>query len=383
MLKVNELFAGIGAFREALIRTGIPHEVVGISEIDKYAIKSYEAIYGETRNYGDISKVDKLDYADLWTYGFPCQDISVAGKQAGIEKGKTRSGLLYEVERLLEKSKECGELPKYLMLENVKNLVGKKFKAQFEEWLQKLDELGYNTYRKVLNAKNYGIPQNRERVFAISIRKDIDTGYEFPIGFDNGKRLKDILESEVDEKYYLSDKIQQRLKITDPTFTKNIIGTTICIAASRGRNPENPSDRTVGNPTVQRLEINKNGISNTLTTVQKDNYVVEPMIIDPQGRLNKQCTPRNFCPTLRAQTHGNLPQVTYPNTDFRIRKLTPLECWRLMGFADDQFRKAAKVNSNSQLYKQAGNSIVVNVLEAIIGNLLVKERSDYLDTLLD
>lgn len=480
MLKVNELFAGIGAFREALIRIGIPHEVVGISEIDKYAIKSYEAIYGKTKNYGNISKVDKLDYADLWTYGFPCQDISVAGKQAGIEKGKTRSGLLYEVERLLEKSKECGELPKYLMLENVKNLVGKKFKPQFEEWLQKLDELGYNSYWQVLNAKNYGIPQNRERVFAISIRKDIDTGYEFPIGFDNGKRLKDILETEVDEKFYLSsnkvnlfmkqgnvnpsgngmngnvctsdicntlttnkgegpkyadDGVSPTLntmqggnrqpKVLIPQATKqgyiecNILGVadlsfpdsktrrgrvqengeicptltagtqdlcyidTPCIAASRGRNPQNPSDRTIGSPTEQRLEINKNGTSNTITTVQKDNYVVEPMIIDPQGRLNKQCTPRNFCPTLRAQTHGNLSQVTYPNTDFRIRKLTPLECWRLMGFTDDQFRKAAKVNSNSQLYKQAGNSIVVNVLEAILGNLLVEERSDWLDTLLD
>lgn len=101
MLTVNELFAGIGAFRKALIRLGIPHEVVGISEIDKYAIKSYNAIYGETRNYGDISKVERLDYADLWTYGFPCQDISLAGQLKGIVKGETRSGLLYEVQRLL------------------------------------------------------------------------------------------------------------------------------------------------------------------------------------------------------------------------------------------------------------------------------------------
>ena len=402
MLKVNELFAGIGAFREALIRTGIPHKIVGISEIDKYAIKSYEAIYGKTKNYGDISKVDKLDYADLWTYGFPCQDISVAGKQAGIEKGKTRSGLLYEVERLLEKSKECGELPKYLMLENVKNLVGKKFKPQFEEWLQKLDELGYNSYWQVLNAKNYGVPQNRERVFVISIRKDIDTGYEFPVGFDNGKRLKDILESEVDEKYYISDRKtegfiekileknqevsycidanywkgttpeqfikksrrqlvvveQKKLKALIPQATKqgciecNIPGVAdLSFPDSKTRrggvqeNGEICPTLTAENPTEQRLEVNKNGTSNTITTVQKDNYVLEPK--------------------------------------FRIRKLTPLECWRLMGFADNQFYKAESVNSNSQLYKQAGNSIVVNVLEAIIGNLLVEERSDWLDTLLD
>src|SRR5574344_2435523 len=203
MLTVNELFAGIGSQAAALERLGIDYKIVGIAEIDKYAIKSYEAIHGPARNYGDISKIEKLDYADFWTYSFPCQDISVAGKQMCINE-KTRSGLLYQVERLLEVSKKCNELPKYLMLENVKNLVGKKFKPQFESWIKRLDELGYNTYWKVLNAKNYGIPQNRERAFAISIRKDVDTGYEFPIGFDNGKRLKDILESEVDEKYYLN-----------------------------------------------------------------------------------------------------------------------------------------------------------------------------------
>lgn len=164
MIKVNELFSGIGAFRKALERLNIPHEIVGISEIDKYAIKSYDAIYGETRNYGDISKVNKLDYADLWTYGFPCQDISVAGQQQGIVKGETRSGLLYEVQRLLTTSALNDELPKYLILENVKNLVGKRFKADFDSWLQWLKELGYNNYWQVINAKDCGIPQNRESI---------------------------------------------------------------------------------------------------------------------------------------------------------------------------------------------------------------------------
>ena len=298
-------------------------KVVGIAEIDKYAIKSYEAIHGKIRNYGDISKIEKLDYADFWTYSFPCQDISVAGRQRGINEN-TRSGLLYQVERLLNVSKEHDELPKYLMLENVKNLVGKQFKPQFDEWIKRLDDLGYNTYWKVLNAKNYGIPQNRERVFAISIRKDIDTGYEFPQGFELKLRLKDILESEVDEKYYLSaEKVDLFLKqgntnpsgkgmngnvpgVADLSFPDSktrrgrvqengtvcptlTAGTqdicyidTPCIAASRGRNPENPSDRTVGSPTEQRLEINQNGTSNTITTVQKDNYVVEPNVLSPK-----------------------------------------------------------------------------------------------------
>lgn len=207
MLTVNELFAGIGAFRKALIRLGIPHEVVGISEIDKYAIKSYNAIYGETRNYGDISKVERLDYADLWTYGFPCQDISLAGQLKGIVKGETRSGLLYEVERLLAQSALDDEMPKYLIMENVKNLVGKKFRADFDTWLEWLDQMGYNNYWQVLNAVDYGIPQNRERVFCVSIRKDIDTGYTFPSPIESDEVLMDKLEprEDIDEKYFLSN----------------------------------------------------------------------------------------------------------------------------------------------------------------------------------
>lgn len=205
MLKVNELFSGIGAFRKALERLNIPHEIVGISEVDKYAIMSYEAIFGETRNYGDISKVRKLDYADLWTYGFPCQDISLAGNQAGIVKGQTRSGLLYEVQRLLGVASVYDELPKYLILENVKNLVGKKFLPAFQDWISWLDSMGYNTYWQVLNAKHYGIPQNRERVFAVSVRKDVDRGYQFPDPILLTKSMFDFLEDEVDEKYYISD----------------------------------------------------------------------------------------------------------------------------------------------------------------------------------
>ena len=161
-LTVNELFSGIGAQRKAFERLGIPHDVVGISEIDKYAIQSYEAMFGKTRNYGDMCTAPRLDYADLWTYSFPCQDISVAGNQKGISEG-TRSGLLYQVQRLLEVAKDEGTLPKYLLLENVKNLVGKKFKSQFDNWLFYLDQLGYDTYWHILNAKYYGIPQNRER----------------------------------------------------------------------------------------------------------------------------------------------------------------------------------------------------------------------------
>lgn len=220
MIKVNELFSGIGAFRKALENLKIPHEIVGISEIDKYAIKSYEAIYGGTMNYGDILGIDKLDYADLWAYGFPCQDISVAGRGAGIVKGETRSGLLYEVERLLLKSQKSDELPKYLVMENVKNLVSKKFMVDFERWLEFLESLGYMNYWQVLNAKDYGIPQNRERVFCISILGDKE--FVFPEKQPLKLRLKDLLENEVDEKFYLSQKQIHKIKIS--TFDMQRLG---------------------------------------------------------------------------------------------------------------------------------------------------------------
>ena len=131
------------------------------------------ALHGETKNLGDITKITELPKADMWTYSFPCTDISVAGRLEGLAKGSgTRSGLLWEVERLLNKAKEQDRMPKYLLLENVKNLVGKSFRADYDKWLAFLSGLGYKNYWKVLNAKNYGIPQNRERVFCISTLDD-------------------------------------------------------------------------------------------------------------------------------------------------------------------------------------------------------------------
>ena len=148
MLRVFEVFAGYGSQSIALRNLGIEYEVVAISEIDKYAIKAYEAIHGPTLNLGDISKikVEDIPEHDLFTYSYPCQSISVAGKQEGMIKGKTRSGLLYECERIIEHCR-----PKYLLLENVKNLVGKMFKPRFDKWLDYLESLGYTNYWKVLN----------------------------------------------------------------------------------------------------------------------------------------------------------------------------------------------------------------------------------------
>ena len=199
-LKVFEAFSGYRSQSIALRNLGIKHEVVAISEIDKYAIKASEAIQGPVLNLGDISKIDVKDIPehDLFTYSYPCQSISVAGKQEGMIKGKTRSGLLYECERIIEHCR-----PKYLLLENVKNLVGKKFKPQFDEWLEYLEGLGYTNYWKILNAKDFNVPQNRERVFVVSILSE-HRPYEFPKPMPLTKCISDILEDEVDEKYYMN-----------------------------------------------------------------------------------------------------------------------------------------------------------------------------------
>ena len=208
MLNVLSLFSGIGAFEKALENLGIPHNVLAYCEIDKYASKAYSIIHNipEEKNLKDVTKVDILDIderVDLITYGFPCQDISNAGKQKGFtdENGeRTRSGLFFEALRIIDDYR-----PKFAIAENVKALVSKKFTEEFKTVLESLDEVGYNNYYAVLNAKDYGIPQNRERVFIISIRKDIDKGFEFPGPIPLELKLKDLLEDEVDDKYYLSD----------------------------------------------------------------------------------------------------------------------------------------------------------------------------------
>lgn len=468
-IRVLEAFSGIGTQRMALRNLGIPHEVVAISEIDKFAINSYQAIHGETLNLGDIEqvRVEDIPDHDLFTYSFPCQAISVAGKQKGLEEGSgTTSSLLWECQKVIE-----GKMPKYLLMENVKNLVGKKFKPFFDEWLDYLEGLGYTNYWKVLNSRDFGVAQNRERVFVVSILGEHEP-YVFPEPQELTVRLKDILETNVDEKFYLKSEQTKRLvqnsnylqgaietpkinilahrksyrrntQVFDPNGLTETLDTgqgggrghyTIdlpAIGASRGRNPENPSDRTVGAPTEQRLEINTRGISNTLTTVQKDNYVIESIATDkiirvgnvnPSGRgMNGEVvSDKGISPTLTTnkgeggkvmisnedgssefligstQKNAGVTDGTYSTTltasmgtggghvpmhnlteNYRIRKLTPLECFRLMGVCDDDFYKAEEVNSNSQLYKQAGNAIVVNVLEGIFGELFSATKNKH------
>lgn len=495
MMKLRTLFSGIGSPESALKNLGVDYELVDFCEIDKYAVKSYCAIHGvdESKNLGDISKVwgRDLSYADMLIWGFPCTDISVAGKQAGIVEGETRSGLYYEGLRILKET-----LPKYSIIENVKNLVGKKFKAEFHQMLADIEELGYTNYWQVLNAKNYGIPQNRERVFIVSIRNDVDTGFEFPQGFDNGLRLKDFLEDEVDEKFYISQEKTEKLisqlknktnapigvnvsnqatvldKETDIASTllardykgfgnQSMTGVAIpCITPDREEKRQNGrrfkedgdpmftltgQDRhgilqvgmldIKGNEQVRRV-YSEDGLSPTLNTMAggnrqpkvavreatKQGYAIaeegdsiniqfpnsdtrrgrvgkgvaqtletscnqaviakdKPVLVGGIGEKNfgKQYRQGNrvydseaVAMCLHSQPVGNAGGNSYLyQTGYRIRKLTPKECFRLMGFSDEEFQRCVDAGvSNSQLYKQAGNSIVTDVLYYIFKNLL-------------
>ena len=393
MLRVFEAFSGIGTQRMALRNLGIEHEVVGISEIDKYAIQSYEAIHGETKNFGDISKVnpETLPDFDLFTYSFPCQDLSIAGQKAGLVKGQTRSGLLYECEKIIETKR-----PKYLLLENVKNLVGKAFRSEFEAWLVYLESLGYTNYWQVLNAKHYGVPQNRERVFVVSILGE-HSPYEFPQPIPLTRAIKDILEPEVEEKYYLNkpfklvnkghqaEFLNMTFEQTARIYSEDHVMRTIS-AKDRGQNNILVRAQVEGLNTQNGRVYDLNGICATLDTMQGGHR--QPKVLEPQleqvavleGKFEQGTrvySEQGVAPTVMAGTRKtctggyNGPKVL-SEKDFRVRKLMPIECWRLMGISDEDFYLAKGTGmSNTQLYRQAGNAIVVDVLEALFRQLFL------------
>lgn len=502
-MKVLELFGGIGACSKALERLGIDYEIADYVEIDKYAVKSFNAIHNTNFEPQDITTWDKDIEVDLIMHGSPCQDFSLAGKQAGGDEGSgTRSSLMYETIRIVEKLK-----PKYVIWENVKNVISKKHIHNFNNYITRMSELGYTSYYQILNAKDYGIPQNRERVFTVSIlgnesyefpkekelekipldfiEKDVDTKYnltdknikhyqrEFgskgkelnlyePIptltasmGTGGGNipyftfppkqklklKLKDMLEDEVDEKYYLSDKminffykneqVQKekgngfRFNVTDG----NVIAKTITTRAGSRMDDnflkikeatkqgykeafEGDGVNISSRMKYQRGNVQKESIQTITTSGGNDRGVV---IKSKCKRLESLVEKTDFeegkvlnMDLYNQTTNENISQcLTEPHHNsqrlfdgLRIRKLTPKECWRLMGFDDEDFEKAKWYTkeetdkiigtqypknktkkvfskdgrlermSNTQLYKQAGNSIVVNVLEAILRRLL-------------
>lgn len=530
-IRLFEAFSGVGCQAMALKRITDNYELVGFSEIDKPAIQSYEAIHGEVRNYGDITKMTEIPPCDIFTWSFPCTDLSKAGKQKGLDG--TRSGLVYEVLRLLRDTAEfvpfhrhipkhskiisvgyteyyqpipnTSKLPKVLIMENVVDLVQVKFVNAFNEIQAELEQLGYTNYNEVLNAKDYGIPQNRERVFMVSILKDEENehySYDFPEPKKLELRLKDMLEDEVDEKYYLSEKALEGLqkttfncaKLESRTEDENGIMPTIC--ARDYKDPKLVKVAQLDGFESSGRIYDENGLAPTINTMgggqrepkiaiktwndetkayktkeddmPRDRIYLEdsvgftittnesqmPSIIQKargynKGGIHKECPPitsnsfqeNNFVAIPEATKKGyaeahdgdgvylNRPHQkrgvvqkdmiqtlktsgddigvvvaaeirtdegirTFDDNNMgalrttgscgdkaiielssrnnlRIRKLSPKECWRLMGISDDDFNKAkASGMSNSQLYKQAGNGIVVNVFEAILKELI-------------
>lgn len=441
-MKVIELFGGIGACTQALKRLGVETEVVDYVEIDKYAVKSYNAINGTEFEPQDITQWDKDVKADFIMHGSPCTDFSIAGQQLGAsERGSTRSSLMYETIRIVEKIK-----PQYVVWENVKNVLSQKHKHNFDNYLNKMKELGYNNYYQILNAKDYGVPQNRERIFVISCKNNID--YKFPEKMESRTPMRELLEPIVGDKFYLSaDKVDRLVKQVEE---KKGLQVLINQATKAGyipyndggnRNSSYPDSKTrrgrvqedgevVCAPNVVEIEkigniANKtnwadpqcgriysaDGLSPTLDTMgggQREPKIVE--VVEQRADEGIRFFKNENCGTLRtidscedkrvlestpcsatfggdhimnngldgclaARDYKDPKRVIYTLTNGKeysvaIRKLTPLECWRLMGFDDECFYKAEKVNSNSQLYKQAGNSIVVDVLYNILKNLL-------------
>ena len=449
-LKVATAFSGYDSQKMALERlhNAFPDfcfELVAWSEIDENAIAAHNAIFPEdkSKNLGDISKIDwaKAPDFDLFTYSFPCQDISAAGKQSGFEEGTgTRSSLLWECKKTIEAKK-----PRYLMMENVKALASAKFLPFLRQWQRWLHGHGYENFTQILNASDYEVPQNRERVFMISILRTDNNpypSYYFPKKLKLEKRIKHILEQNVDESYYLSQKALEYFcragQRVDDNFLKQAAEPKI--AASRGRGEFNR----------QQLEINESGTSNTLTSVSKDNLLIEPKvnivgqydssqnsrIIDTEGisycvtNGHKDGMPKiiepnvlrqerteqgkqirklakgdkgikfnggnkEFCPrtdglsnTLSTSTKDNMLAVPelrciegcmvdkYGNR-YRVRKLTPKECFRLMDVSDEDIKKMESSGvAKTNLYKLAGNSIVVACMFHIFRKLFVEKGNE-------
>lgn len=363
-IRLFEAFAGYGSQSLALKRLGLNVEMVGYSEIDKYAIDVYSNLHGENKNYGGIGSFDRFPKnIDICTWSFPCQDISLAGKQKGMVDGsRSNYGYIF-LDTVKNTPKE--ERPKVLLMENVKALFSRTFKHDWETIQAKLEKMGYTSYSKVLNAKDYGIPQNRERVFIVSILGDYY--YEFPKSYELEKYLLDFLEEEVDEKYFLSDK-----------FIKNML-----VENAGGFNRKEVFERNIKyNP--------KEEVANTITT-REGNVAVSNFILIPEKTKKGYAKAHNgdgiyinrphqkrgvvqsgMVPTIKTSPNDIgvvVKQILENKEKLRIRKLTPRECFRLMDVLDSDIDIILNTVSNSQAYKLAGNSIVVNVLVEIFKKL--------------
>ena len=423
MLRVFTAFSGYDSQCLALNRANIDYELVGWSEIDKFAVKAHNALFPQwsDRNFGDISQIDwnQVPDFDLFTYSSPCQDFSNAGKMQGGEKGSgTRSSLLWECEKAIR-----AKMPKYLLFENVASILNKRNVHIFNSWLNVLSSIGYTNYWQVLNAKDYGVPQNRKRVFVVSVLNGIKP-YYFPKAIETNLRVKDILEENVDESYYLSDKYLETFYKTGKVWKgmSGVVGNIKKLAHTITTNKGDGLKIAV--TYQQQLEPRTDGCSNTLTTVQKDNLIIEPDKVvaalrgrepvvlgwtrDNKGNVvdrhpveisntitsAKRDNTQNYVvePTTIQRGHGYnqggefkdvTPTITGSAWNFNnvlklrygIRKYTERECFRLMGVADSESDKIREVVSKIQCYKLAGNSIVVDVLVAIFNQLFSENKT--------
>lgn len=380
-------------------------------EIDERAHRSYCAMHGETINLGDITKVEHLPECDLLFYSWPCTSVSIAGKQEGMKEGSgTQSSLLWEVVRLLKDMKDRGVLPEFLCMENVPAVLCKRNIKEFEKLQKVLEELGYTNSYKVLNAKDFGIPQNRKRVFMVS---SLTHGkFIFPEPRELTVRLRDFLEEDVDEGYYLKPEVIAKYEAHKARHRAQ--GHGLGWEPQKGdevshtitTHPSKDSTNTiiVAGVLPSSLEMSgrvydPDGLSPTITTPGGGGHM--PRVVEyPSGTRKGYMEahagdglvmerPHKARGTVQVQTAPTLTTGTGCGTgvvddELRIRYISPREAWRLMGFSDEQIDRAFSVTpSKTQRYKQAGNGIVVQVLEAIFRGMLIDGTFERRPTLED
>lgn len=373
-----DFFSGIGGFHSGFEKAGM--KCVGWCEFDKYAQKSYRAIYDTERLWfsDDVRKIRgwELPNATLWSFGFPCQDISIAGKQKGIGRG-TRSGLFFEIMRLLDEKED--DKPEWLIAENVKNLLSIEGGWVFFKVTSEMARRGYTVQWRIYNSKDYGVPQNRERVYIVGCLGKNGGGELLPIARKSERTLKKIISGSQGNRVY-----EPELSCTLSSQGGGMGARTGLYMIQKGCKFRYP-ERGVGKRAASGY-VELTNIAGTLTarhcgdyTSDRNTGVVEIKNATKSGMLPARvgdgietAYPSSNTRRARVQlgrcstitTHGTAG-VLMDTSPVRIRKLTPKECWRLQGFSDEQFEKAAKVNSNTQLYKQAGNAVTVNVVEEI------------------
>lgn len=365
-----ELFGGLGAWGKALKRLSIPHETVSVIEHDKKTMDSYNLIHNTEFEPQDITRVDEkqIPDCDLLFYSPPCQSFSSAGRQLGFED--KRGILFFDALRIIAEKK-----PKFAVMENVKGLTQKKFKSEFAEMLAALESCGYTNSWKMLNAREHGIPQSRERVFIVSIRNDINIDFNFPTGIDLNTRLIDYMDVCVEEKYYLSDAMIQYIK------NKESKGYNFRVPVHQPNDILKSPLRAQGDrPVVYDIsleDILEYDVDVSFDHTEKAMNYMNRVTRDGRNHWDfkhHSDTDNGYVQCVTSNFYKGVPYnvlVDQRREQVRTRKFTPKECLRLMGFDDEDYYILHNNKiSNTQIYKMAGNSIVVDVIEAILQNLL-------------